>query len=119
MLFHSESEENSGADKQVVRVCVEHSKVVGHPCIKYASLFGEALSFVKHTAKSAWRKFRKVANYIINARSKATTGIEPYKGRQVASGCEVVGFLTTFGGPFTKLGTGLSFVVGGTIWANC
>ncbi len=111
--------EASDTGKHVLLMCSVHSKDVGHSCIKYVSIFGEAWGFVKRTAKGAWHRFVKVAHYIINARSKATTGVARYNSSQVASGCEVAGFLTTFGGPFTKIGTTLSFVVGSTIWANC
>ena len=109
----------SDTGKHVLLMCGEYSKDASHSCIKYVSIFGEAWSFVKHTAKGAWHRFVKVAHYIINARSKATTGTTLYKGDQVANGCEVAGFLTTFGGPFTKIGASVSFVVGGLIWANC
>ena len=119
VLYQPLVEGSRTGGRGVVVGCVERSKADGSPCTRYVGIFGEAWHFVKHTAKSAWHKFGNVAHYIINARSKATNGTEPYKGGQVASGCEVTGFLTTFGSPFVKIGSKLAFTVGATIWASC
>lgn len=106
----------------VVKLCEEASTgatTAPELCARYASIFGEAWNFVKHTAKRAWHKFVKIAHYIINVRDKATTGLEPYKGGgEVANGCEVAGFLTQFASPLVKFGKAV-FVAGGLVWANC
>jgi RHS repeat-associated protein len=120
LMFQPENAvEGSGMQKHLITMCVVHSKSVGHPCLRTVSIFSEAVHFVKHAAKSAWHKFRKIVHYIINARDKAEDGIAPYSNNQTANGCEVVGFLTTFGSPFAKVGASVAFTVGATIWASC
>ena len=101
-------------------VCPETSgSTHAQPCVGGASIFSKAWGFVKHVAKGAANKFVKVVHYIINVREKATTGFAPYGPSSTASGCEVVGFLTTFGSPFVSVGAKVSFLVGATIWASC
>lgn len=114
--------EVSGTGKHVVVACVEHSAASGHPCIRYVNIFGEAVEFMKHTAKKVWHRVVKGIHYIINARDKATTGVEPYKGSQSASGCGAASFFATFAGPFIKFGVAVAVAVavaGGSGWWPC
>jgi RHS repeat-associated protein len=76
LLFHTESEENSGADKHEVRVCVQHSKADRHPCIKYVSIFSKAWHWVKKHAARLVRTTAKVvlAGGIYAASAAAAVG---------------------------------------------
>jgi len=109
-------QQSSKSGSGVVKLCEEASdgaRAAPALCARYASIFSEAEEFVKHAAKSAWHKFVKVVHYIINARNRQVNGVNGYSSSQTASGCEVAGFLTTFGSPFVTVGKSIGFAVGG------
>jgi len=128
LLFHTESEENSEADKHVVHVCVEHSKAAGHPCVRYVDIFGEVIgglkrgwSAIKHLGSSAVHKAVKFVNWLRRARCDASQRIGCNSIGNVSNGCELAG-VTLFAGSFlpeSELLTAVSRGGGAADLAEC